>query len=241
MTTVTGTFTFTAPVGPAGPIGPQGIQGLPGPQGPTGSTGPTGPVGPQGPAAVIDINALAAQVASILAGGGTTTTPPPPPPPAGALWLYHDGVMSGGPPFDYSFGNQPFSISYTNPAVGASGPVDVLATGDVGWQPLWPNSAVDTTGYEFVTVSIKPTQVSGWISGMEAVGDVPIPGNTGPVNILAYGPNPPVVGQWNTYKIPLSKYGTTPFKAYKIMFLQQNTPSPSTNKTEFDSVGLLVS
>jgi hypothetical protein len=166
---------------------------------------------------------------------------PPVTAPADALWLYHAGKMYGGPPNDYSFGNQPFSVVYNHPAVGASGPVDVLATGDVGWQPLWPNSHIDTTGYAFVTVSIKPTQVSGWISGMEAVGDIPIPGNKGTVNILQYGPNPPVVGQWNTYKIPLSAYGNTPFDAYKIMFLQQNTPNPGTNKTEFDAVGLLKS
>jgi hypothetical protein len=186
-----------------------------------------------------DINALAKAVAAIL---GTSVVPPVVTPPvAGALWLFNAGKMYGGPPNDYSFGNQPYSVVYNNPAVGASGPVDVLAKGDVGWQPLWPGSHIDTTGFAFVTVSIKPTQVSGWISGMEAVGDIAVPGNTGPVNILQYGPNPPVVGQWNTYKIPLSAYGTTPFQAYKVMFLQQNTPNPGANQTEFDAVGLLKS
>lgn len=247
--TVTGTatITFTPPAGTPGPTGLAGARGAAGAQGAQGAVGPTGvqgiqgPAGPEGPAAVVDVNALAKEVAAILAGG-TVTTPPPvvtPPNTTGAFWLYHDGVFAG--PGDYSFGNPPFSISYTNPAVGASGSVDVLATGDVGWQPRMPNDSFDTTGYNFVTVSIKPTQVSGWVSGMEMIGDVALPGSNGAVNILPYGPNPPVVGEWNTYKIPLPLYGTMPVKVYKIMFLQQNTPSPTTNKTEFDNVGFLVS
>jgi len=40
---------------------------------------------------------------------------------------------------------------------------------------------------------------------MEMIGDVPIPGSKpGGVNIMQYGPNPMVIGQWNTYTIPLS-------------------------------------
>lgn len=232
-TTVTGSasVTLTLPDSMNGPTGPAGADGV---------AGPVGPAGPPGPPP--DLNALAATLAPLVAAilaGNTTTGGNPPPPPPGALWLYWDGVFSG--PGEYDFGNQPYSIVLNNPAVGASGPVDVLVTGDGAWQPRWPNDNVDTTGYGFFTVSIKPTQNSGWVAGMEGVGDVAIPGNKGLVNLLNYGPNPAVLGQWNKYKVPLSAFGTVPFKAYKVAIFQQGTTSPSTNKTEIDAVGLLVS
>lgn len=83
MTTVTGTVTFNAPAGATGPQGPIGPVGPAGPQGLQGSQGAVGPVGPVGPSP--DINALAQQVAAILAGTTppVVTPPPPPPPPTG--------------------------------------------------------------------------------------------------------------------------------------------------------------
>ena len=185
-----------------------------------------------------ELQALAAQLEPYLV---ITPTPPIPPPTDNAFWLYHDGVFSGAG--DYSYGNQPFSIVYDHPAVGASGAVDVLATGDVGWQPRMPGDDFNATGYNFVTVSIKPTQKQTWVSGMEMIGDKPIPGSSGQVNIMKYGPNPAVIGQWNTYKIPLSAYGqvggTYTNDPYKIAFQGQNVPSPSTNQVEYDNVGFL--
>lgn len=57
---------------------------------------------------------------------------------------------------------------------------------------------------------------------------------------MPYGPNPPLLNQWNTYKIPIGKYGNLPgLHVYKIMFQSQNVPNPATNKVEYDAVGLI--
>lgn len=168
-------------------------------------------------------------------------TPPVVTPPAtgNTFWLFHNGAFAPGYPGDYSFGTG--KIVFPNPAVGASGSVDVLDKGDEGWQPLFPGGNMDLTGYNWVLVSIKPTEVEAFESGMLAVGDIAVPGSTGAVNIMPYGPNPIVVGQWNRYKIPLKLYGTLPIKAaYKIMFLHQNSPNASGDGTEFDSVGFMA-
>lgn len=156
--------------------------------------------------------------------------PPPvnPPPVAGTFWLYKAGIFKG--PGDYSYGSG--RITY-----GAS---SVIVTGDEAWQPRMPADDFNTTGFHYVTVSIKPTQKQTWITGMEMIGDVAIPGATGPVDIMPYGPNPAVIGQWNTYKIPIGKFGNLPgLHVYKIMFQGQNVPSPSTNKVEYDAVGFV--
>lgn len=169
---------------------------------------------------------IPAQTITLPASG--STTPPDPPPVPGTFWLYKAGVFNGAGSYDYGSGK----VTY-----GAS---TVIVTGDEAWQPRMPNDDFNTTGYNYVTVSIKPTQKQTWISGMEMIGDVAIPGATGPVDIMPYGPNPVVVGQWNTYKIPIGKFGNLPgLHVYKIMFQGQNVPSPSTNKVEYDAVGFV--
>lgn len=80
----------TGPTGPQGPPGAQGIPGLPGatgpqglpgivglqgPQGAAGATGPTGPAGVAGVSPVIDMTALAAAVAKLLAPPPVSTAP----------------------------------------------------------------------------------------------------------------------------------------------------------------------
>jgi len=100
------------------------------------------------------------------------------------------------------YGNQPWSLSYGK---------TVLLKGDAAWQPRMPNDNLSTKPFTKVTVKIRPTPPSTFISGMEMIGDVPIPGSKpGGVNIMQYGPNPMVIGQWNTYTIPLSAYGNLP-------------------------------
>jgi len=146
------------------------------------------------------------------------------------FWLFKAGRFLG--PGDYSYGSGRISYGHTT----------VVVTGDEAWQPRMPNDDLNTDPYTYVTVSIKPTQVQTWISGMEMIGDVAIPGSTGPVDLSKYGPNPVVIGEWNTYKIPLTAYGIkqgSGLHVYKIMFQGQNVPSPATNKVEFDAVGFL--
>jgi hypothetical protein len=164
------------------------------------------------------------------------TDPPPvsgppsnPPPVAGTFWLYKQGVFKGAGSYDFGSGH----IVY--------GPTTVTAVGDVGWQPRMPNDDFDTTGYHYITVSIRPTQAGNtWITGAEMIGDKGFPGCPNAPSIMKYGPNPAIVGQWNTYKIPLSAYCITPaLHPYKIMFLEQSSSNKSGNKVEYDAVGFV--
>lgn len=172
---------------------------------------------------------------------GVCTTPVTPPPATGTLWLYYNGVFSGAG--DYNYGNAPFSFSYANPTSTAlSGTKDCLATGDMAWQPRMPGDDLNTGPYNYITVSIRPTQVETFITGAEMIGDVAIPGSTGSFSIAQYGPNPIVVGAWNTYKIPLTAYGIktgSGLHIYKVMFQHQAGPGVNlaTDKTEFDNFG----
>ena len=57
---------------------------------------------------------------------------------------------------------------------------------------------------------------------------------------MKYGPNPAVVGQRNTYKIPLSAYSIAPsLHISKIMFQDQTSSNKKGNKVEFDNVGFV--
>jgi len=169
---------------------------------------------------------LAPLVAPLLAPTPPVVVVPPPvvTPPAGVFWLFNAGKFVGAG--DYSYGSG--KVTY-----GAT----IVVTGDEGLQPRMPGDDFDTTGYNFVLVSIKPTQKQTWISGMEKIGDVPIPGNHGPVDITPYGPKTLVLNTWNDFKIPIGLFGNMPTHMYKIMFQGQNVASPSTNKVEFDKIG----
>jgi len=150
--------------------------------------------------------------------------------PARPFWLYKAGTFKG--PGDYSYGSG--KITY--------GSSTVIVTGDEAWQPRMPNDDLNTGPYRYVTVSIRPTQKQTFISGMEMIGDVPIPGGEAPVDLSGYGPNPMTLNEWNVFKVPLTAYGIkagSGLHVYKIMFQGQNVPSPSTNKVEYDAVGFL--
>jgi hypothetical protein len=161
------------------------------------------------------------------------------PPAAGTFWIYYKGKFHWAG--DYNFGSGKVILDNRDPDA-LSGPKDVLVSGDVGWQPYAPGNDFNTAGYNYITVSIKPTEAGNtWITGAEMVGDVPIPGSKpGGVNIMPYGPNPAVVGQWNTYKIPLSAYSIVPgLHIYKVMFLEQSSANKSGNKVYFDNLGFV--
>jgi hypothetical protein len=183
-----------------------------------------------------ELAALAKQVAPLVVSLiGPSPLPPPvvTPPAAGTFYIFNAGVATNGN-LDYSYGNQPWSLSYGK---------TVLLKGDAAWQPRMPGDNLDTTPYTHLTVKIRPTQPSTFISGMEMIGDVPIPGSKpGGVNIMQYGPNPMVVGQWNTYVIPLSAYGNLPgLDIYKCSFQHQAGPGVNlaTDSTEFDALGFV--
>lgn len=185
---------------------------------------------------------LTASAATTLAPGTYTVascpssppvTPPPvttPPPVSGAYYLFNNGVFTGAG--DYSYGSG--KVTYGIPPNGV-----VTVSGDEGWQPRMPNDNFDATGYNYVIVSIKPTQAGNtWISGMEMIGDVGFPGCPNAPSIMKYGPNPAIAGVWNTYKIPLSVYCVTPaLHPYKIMFLEQSSSNKSGNSVQFNAVG----
>jgi hypothetical protein len=176
-----------------------------------------------------------------------TTTPPvvtPPvvtPPAAGTLWVYYNGQFNWAGA--YNFGNQPYTVAYDNPTSTAlSGTKDVLVTGDVGWQPYAFGNDFPTGPYKTLTISIRPTQAGNtWVTGAEMVGDKNIPGGpVSPPSIMPYGPNPAVVGKWNTYNIPLTVLGIKDgIHIYKFMVLEQSSSDKAHNQVEFSNVGFV--
>jgi hypothetical protein len=159
-------------------------------------------------------------------------------PDPGTFWVYYKGKFNWAGDYDFGSGKVILDNRDTD---ALSGKKDVLVSGDVGWQPYAPGNDFNTAGYNYITVSIKPTQVGNtWITGAEMAGDKEIPGSNGAISIMPYGPNPAVVGQWNTYKIPLSAYSIKPgLHIYKVMFLEQSSPNKSDNKVYFDNLGFV--
>ena len=155
----------------------------------------------------------------------TTAAPATAAPVAGTFWIYHSGKFKWGG--DYSFGSGRVDYAAKDPQTGEK---VIGIYGDEGLQPYAPGNDFDTTKFNFVVVSVKPT-VAGqnWLTGAEMAGDLPIPGGPGQMqSIMPYGPNPAVVGEWNTYKIPFSVYGIKPgLHIYKFAFLQHQQPVPA--------------
>ena len=162
-----------------------------------------------------------------LPAGTYTLTPqaavvtPPPPPTLGVFWLYHNGSDPAGE-LDYDYGSG--SVTYDVPDPIGSGGKCIAVKGDEGWQPRMPNDNFNTAGYEYLLISVYPT-TPGYVGtvGAEMIGDKPIPGSTGMINFMQYG-NPVIVGQWNSYKIPLSamSFPAAGIDIYKLGVLDQN-------------------
>jgi hypothetical protein len=183
------------------------------------------------PEQTITIPASTAPVtaASVTTAPGPTAPGTAPPvttaPAAGTFWIYHSGKFKWGG--DYSFGSGRVDYATKDPQTGEK---VIGIYGDEGLQPYAPGNDFDTTRFNFVVVSVKPT-VAGqnWLTGAEMAGDLPIPGGPGQMqSIMPYGPDPAVVGEWNTYKIPFSVYGIKPgLHIYKFAFLQHQQPVPA--------------
>ncbi|HWM70016.1 MAG TPA: hypothetical protein VNO35_25790 [Steroidobacteraceae bacterium] len=142
----------------------------------------------------------------------------------GTFWVYHGGKFRWGG--DYSWGSGKVDYRGKDPQ---SGERVIAIIGDEGLQPYATGNDFNTAGYNYVVVSLKPTvEGQNWTTGAEMEGDKPIPGGPGDMqSVMPYGPNPAEVGEWNTYKIPLSVYGIKPgLHILKIGFLQKQKPAP---------------
>jgi hypothetical protein len=150
------------------------------------------------------------------------------------FWVYYNGTFNWGA--DLSYGG--LVVNYQSTAGNPlSGQYDISCTGNNGgFQPRAVNDDFDTTPYKYLVFRLKPTLPNQtWISGFEQKGDIVVGTK---VDVTSYGPNPAVVGQWNTYKIPLGAGGyelAQGMHIYKFM-LQQQTSSPSNNVWYVDNI-----
>lgn len=148
-------------------------------------------------------------------------------------WVYYNGVFYW--PGDWSFAGTP---NYNDTAgIPIEGPYDVAFTVTSpwgGWQPYAPGLSLDTTPYKYLIFSLKPTQPNQvWDVAFESQGDT----RDGIVlSIAPYGPvGGPVVGQWGSYKIPLSAFQLTDPTVLK--FAIQDDTGLSSNVFYIDNVG----
>jgi len=111
----------------------------------------------------------------VLVNGICTIPVVTPPPAAGTFYIFNAGKFVGaGDCSGYSFGSGKVTCGTT-----------VTVSGDEGWQPRMPADDFNATGYNFVTVSIKPTQAGNtWVTGAEMVGDISFPGCANPPSIM---------------------------------------------------------
>ncbi|MDP9064233.1 MAG: carboxypeptidase-like regulatory domain-containing protein, partial [Pseudomonadota bacterium] len=155
--------------------------------------------------------------------GGPPPTPAPAPSPtptpdaksnstAGASWVYYNGVFTW--PGDFAFSA---TANYSDTS-GAplSGPHDIKITITSpygGWLPYAQNYRFNSTGYNKLTFSLKPTvNNQKWNLYFVKVGDVPVGRSVDPTR---YGPAP-VAGKWATYTVPLADLGVLGTPIYKF-------------------------
>jgi hypothetical protein len=192
--------------------------------------------------------------AAVSSGAAPTAASPTP----GVAWGYYDGTFKWGG--DYSWN---VALNYEDTSgEPLSGPYDieVSLTGQWGgWQPYMCTELATPlpaciaqydyplSGFTYLTFALKPTIANQqWSAQFIAVGDTAIPCNYASpypisgagVNVLAYGPAP-VVGQWATYKIPLTAFcvgpGTSNVDVYK--FHIQDQTGLASNTWYIDNVG----
>jgi hypothetical protein len=158
---------------------------------------------------------------------GTSTTPPP----AGTSWVYYNGAFDW--PGDYSYDAVPnYADTSGGPLSGAHDIKVTLTSAYGGWLPYAQNWDFNSAGYTKLTFALKPTVANQkWWVYFVKVGDVPVGIY---LDVANYGPAP-VVGQWNTYTVPLSDLGVLGTSIYK--FCIQDQTGLSNNAWYADNVG----
>ena len=151
--------------------------------------------------------------------------------PPGTSWVYYDGIFDW--PGDYSYVAVP---DYQDTSGGPlSGPYDIKITLTApygGWLPYAQNWDFNSQGYTKLVFALKPTVANQqWTVYFVKVGDVPVGIS---LNVLDYGPAP-VVGQWNTYTVPLADLGVLGQPIYK--FCIQDKTGLANNVWYADNVG----
>lgn len=122
---------------------------------------------------------------------------------------------------DFDFGGITTDYFYWDASISQYVAKCVTSTGGGGFQPFWPvtpTKGVDTSQFKYLELMLNPsTAKMTWLVGFDADNDVndgvtiAIGANsqnwgTAAATAAGYGPVAPVVGQYNTYKIPLADF-----------------------------------
>lgn len=198
----------------------------------------------------LQVTVTATQVTILVAGQTTSLAVPPPvvtpTPPTGSGLVFSGGKFLWGG--DWSFAATPNYSDAANPAPDGTPSLAVSFQQWGGWQPYF-NSACQTdktkcypTGaYKFLQFQFKPTIANqvfgvGFMSQNDTADGTVLGanGNNGLIQYCAAGANPPV-GQWSSYKVPLSAFGLIDPVVLKFWISDQT--GKSSNKVNFCNVG----
>jgi hypothetical protein len=135
-------------------------------------------------------------------------------PASSPAWVYKDGAFLWGT--DYSFNAHPYYADRSGAAPNGKNDIRVEVIGPWGgYQPVARNWNFDPAPYAYLTFALKTTIPDEAIEVyFQKVGDVPVGVS---VSAFKYGPAP-IVGQWATYRIPLTDLGLTGVQVYKFAF-----------------------
>jgi Carboxypeptidase regulatory-like domain len=161
----------------------------------------------------------------------TVNTGAPTPPASGTSWVYYNGLFDW--PGDYSFVAVPnYTDTSGGPLSGASDIKITITSPYGGWLPYAQNWNFNSAPYTKLTFALKPTVANQqWSVYFVKVGDIPVGIY---LDVTKYGPAP-VVGQWNTYTVPLLDLGVLGTAIYK--FCIQDKTGLSSNVWYVDNVG----
>jgi hypothetical protein len=164
---------------------------------------------------------------------GPPPPPVPPPPTAGTYWVYQNGTFNW--PGDWSWsGRANYRDTTGDPLSGGYDIAFTLLGSWGGWLPYAPNKRFSLTPYKYLTIAIKTTVAPQPVHiFFEAANDTPVGTFIDPA-ASGYGQTP-VVGQWNTYRIPLAAFGVTGVDILK--FGVQDDSGGANNTLYIDNVG----
>jgi hypothetical protein len=155
------------------------------------------------------------------------------PPATGTSWVYYNGLFDW--PGDYSFVAKADYHDKTGQPLSGKEDVKITLQGAYGgWLPYAQNWSFNSAPYTKLTFALKPTVANQqWSLYFVKVGDIPVGIS---VDVTQYGPAP-VVGQWNTYTVPLAHLGVLGTTIYK--FAIQDKTGLSNNTWYADNVGFV--